>query len=145
MSSECSNALVPPLRTFAAYLKPPNIFRFVTPIRLCSSEVSFLRQVAGSREFQVLVLLELSRQERVLLHLCLFFPGCWLSAQTRGICLSGDDAALSVGLSRQWKSFQPGLSGPPITTTPGFIQMSPLKSGGNLRWECRNGKVKPRY
>lgn len=128
MSSECSNSMVHTLRTSAAYLNPQTSFSFVIPFTLHLSEVSFLKQVAGSHEFQVLVLLELSRQERVLPYLCLLFPGCWVSAQHWGLQMPGEDAALSMGLSRQLE----------VGQGPFLFSSWPLKSlSSHHTWLCK--------
>lgn len=83
------------------------------------------------------------------------FPTCVCSSPDAGSCpgsgclqrmpLSLWSSADSWGWGAAPSSRQPGLSRPLVTTTPGSLQVSALKSWGKSGWECRNGKVKPRY
>lgn len=85
MHSECSNSLSYPLRIFAAYLNAPRQHLLV-----CQPSPPTLLRVqlpladTDPHEFQVLVLLEFSKQERVLPHLGLLFLGCWCLLSLRG-------------------------------------------------------------
>lgn len=134
------------LGTFAANSNSPNIFWFVIPVPRCFSGVSFLKPAAGSRECQVLVLAKLAGRGPS--PPCLLLPGCRVPAQAPG-AWRGCRALWSSADSWAWaaapSSHQPGLSRPLVTTTPGFIQVSSLKSWSALGWERRNGKVKPRF